>query len=88
MSAQHKFKIEKIGEDVDFPQCPDCSIALYEESKDMSNTQKVESNKWDNCDHEFKDETCTKCGFNFDVMHIPSARLMRCPKCGSLYHVE
>jgi len=83
-----QFIIEKIEEDADFPQCPDCEIVLYEESKDLSNAQKAETIRWDNCDHIFEEETCIKCGFNIDTMHIPSARLMRCPKCGSLYHVE
>jgi len=84
--------IEKVEDGKEFPRCPDCGVALYQESKELSNTQKIEKEKWDNCDHEYPSgnvfSKCVKCGFKHNISHIPMARLMRCPKCAALYHVE
>lgn len=88
--------IEKVEDGAKFPRCPDCGAVLYQESMDLSNSQKAEEERWKNCTHEFPpanryDVTtcrCIKCGYFLGSSHIPSAHLMRCPVCATLYHVE
>ena len=85
--------IEKVDDGKKFPRCLDCDVPLYQESKDLTNSQKKQQKIWDECDHVM-DATyrlhpvCKKCGFSYQKRFIPMARLMRCPKCAALYHVE
>lgn len=84
--------IEKVDDGKEFPKCPDCGVVLYQEGTELSNAQKDTERRWDECDHEFPEDelwpTCVKCGFSLQFRHIPMARLMRCPKCAALYHVD
>jgi uncharacterized C2H2 Zn-finger protein len=87
--------IEKVDDGKEFPKCPDCGIVLCLESSDLSNAQKTEEEQWNNCEHDFppsdahgRFRECRKCGFSPHTSHILCARLMRCPKCAALYHVE
>ena len=84
-------KIEKVDDGGKFPRCPDCDVPLYHESTELGNKQKTEKKRWDECDHEYSHSGgwyCDKCGYSMGISHIPFARLMRCPKCAALYHVE
>ena len=85
--------IEKVDDGKAFPRCPHCGVPLYRESEELGNKQKAQKKMWDECDHDFQlsdylHPVCVKCGFSLNVRHIPVARLMRCPKCAALYHVE
>jgi hypothetical protein len=90
--------IERVDDgDILFPRCPDCGVPLYQESEELGNEQKAQKKRWDECDHEYPStgdwysdwhSACEKCGYCFGVSHVPTARLMRCPKCAALYHVE
>lgn len=68
--------IDKVDDGKKFPRCPDCDVVLYQESDDFSYVQKAG-----------KDEL-GGYGYLLGVIQVPSARLMRCPKCAALYHVE
>lgn len=89
--------IEKVDDGKKFPICPDCGVPLYQESEELGYKQKAQKKIWDECDHEwgqsktyrlYPTEVCTKCGYHVGDVHLPVARLMRCPKCAALYHVE
>lgn len=89
--------IEKVDDENEFPRCQDCDVPLYLESGDLGNKQKAQKKLWDECDHEYPTlldpcdylhRECVKCGYRIGAVHIPTARLMRCPKCAALYHVE
>jgi len=82
--------IEKVDDGQKFPRCPDCGVPLYEESEELTRKQEAQKKIWDECDHEenYWYGKCVKCGYRLGVVHAPAARLMRCPKCAALYHVE
>ena len=86
--------IEKVDDGKKFPRCPDCGVVLYQESNDLTNSQKAKQAVYDGCDHVMElsgrrlNPVCKKCGFSYQKRFIPMARLMRCPRCGVLYHVE
>lgn len=88
--------IEKVDDGSKFPRCPDCGAVLYQEEMELSNLQKEQEERWNNCTHEYLPASefawtraeCIKCGYSGGVLHIPCARLMRCPVCAALYHVE
>jgi uncharacterized C2H2 Zn-finger protein len=84
--------IEKVDDGKKFPRCLDCDVPLYQEGTELSNAQKYTGRKQNECQHEFPEDelwpVCGKCGFSLHLHNIPSARLMRCPKCAVLYHVE
>ena len=85
--------IEKVEDGKKFPRCPDCGVPLFLERDELSNSQKEKRKIWDECDHEFdypftQFAVCKKCGYRISARFIPAARLMRCPKCAALYHVE
>ena len=80
--------IEKVDDGKKFPRCPDCGVPLYQESEELTRKQEAQKEKWSNCDHEFDRRVCVKCGYSVGIYHSPMARLMRCPKCAALYHVE
>jgi len=88
--------IEKVDDGKEFPRCPVCGVPLYQEAKELGKKQKAQKKEWDECDHEYPPfnpydylhRKCVKCGYRLGVVHFPVARLMRCPKCAALYHVE
>ena len=86
--------IEKVDDGKKFPRCLACNAVLYHESDELTHSQKATEEKWAKCDHEFVPVgyeprgKCVKCGFSSHSVHIPMARLMRCPVCATLYHVE
>ena len=83
--------IEKVNDRNAFPRCPDCGVPLYQESIELSNEQKAEEKRWDECSHNYLRSGgwyCDRCGYSEGISHIPCTRLMRCPKCAALYHVE
>jgi|LGOV01.1.fsa_nt_gb uncharacterized C2H2 Zn-finger protein len=86
--------IDKVEEGDKFPHCPQCAAVLYHESDELSYLQQAKKKKQDNCNHEYDlsdghlKSVCVKCGFDLHSFQVPAAQLMRCPKCGNLYHVE
>jgi len=86
--------IERVDDGKRFPRCPDCGVVLYQESMDLTNSQKKLQAIYDACDHVMVSGVrgvgvvCKKCGFGYHKRFIPVARLMRCPRCAALYHVE
>lgn len=86
--------IEKVCDGVLFPRCPSCGVPLYLESKELTNSQKETQRRYDECDHVMMSSgrrlhpVCKKCGFSYSARFVPMARLMRCPRCACLYHVE
>ena len=85
--------VAKVSDGKRFPRCPDCGVVLYLEGKDLTNSQKETQKRYDECDHVMEatyrlHPVCKKCGFSYQKRFIPMARLMRCPWCAALYHVE
>lgn len=87
--------IRKVVEDKEHPFCPDCAVPLYLESKEYSDVQLRRIEREMKCAHEYGGirghgiiSACELCGYDPSTADIPSAKLMRCPKCGALFHVE
>jgi len=87
-------KIRLVEESEEYPICPECGIPLWFERTEYTDSQKETMKKQSKCDHEWNKEPgilgayCTKCGYDPSTHFFASAKLMRCPKCTKLYHVE